>query len=84
MAWARVSRCLKCCLPAEERGSVRNPNNTETQTGPWKAAGLQRILVLLVGEPFEEIFTQPGLGTSQPLMVGQMVAQLLEEFHFIL
>ena len=38
---------------------------------------------MLEGEPFEEIVTQPSLGTSQPAEVGQVVTHL-EEFHLLL
>lgn len=35
------------------------------QRGPSKSSGLQRLLVVLEGEPFEEILAQPSLGASQ-------------------
>ena len=41
-----------------------------------KAAGLQRLLVLLEGEPFQEILIQLSLGTSHPAEVGQVVSDL--------
>lgn len=44
--------------------------------GSSKAAGLQRLLVMLEGELFEEIFAQPSLGTRQPAEVGQVVTHL--------
>ena len=48
------------------------------------ATGLQKLLVVLEGEPFEEILAQPSLGTSQPAEVGQVVTHLLDEFHLLL
>ena len=48
------------------------------------ATGLQKLLVALEGEPFEEILTQPSLGTSQLVEVGQVVTHLLDEFHFLI
>ena len=42
------------------------------------ATGLQKFLVVLEGEPFEEILAQPSLGTSQPVEVGQVVTHLLD------
>ena len=48
------------------------------------ATGLQKFLVVLKGEPFEEILAQPSLGTSQPAEVGQVVTHLLDEFHFLI
>ena len=48
------------------------------------ATGLQKLLVMLEGEPFEEILAQPSLGTSQPAEVGQVVPHLLDEFHFLI
>ena len=48
------------------------------------ATGLQKLLVVLEGKPFEEILTQPSLGTSQPTEVGQVVTHLLDEFHFLI
>ena len=48
------------------------------------ATGLQKLLVVLEGKPFEEILTQPSLGTSQPAEVGQVVTHLLDEFHLLL
>lgn len=46
--------------------------------------GLQKLLVVLEGKPFEEILAQPSLGTSQPTEVGQVVTHLLDEFHFLI
>ena len=40
------------------------------------ATGLQKLLVVLEGEPFEEILAQPSLGTSQPAEVGQVQCQV--------
>lgn len=37
------------------------------------AAGLLRLLAMLKGEPLEDKFTQPSMGTSQPVEVGQVV-----------
>ena len=48
------------------------------------ATGLQKLLVVLEGEPFEEILAQPSLGASQPAEVGQVVTHLLDEFHFLI
>ena len=48
------------------------------------ATGLQKLLVMLEGEPFEEILVQPSLGTSQPAEVGQGVTYLLDEFHLFI
>ena len=38
---------------------------------------------MLEGEPFEEIFAQSSLGTSQPAEVDHVVAHLLDEFHLL-
>ena len=48
-----------------------------------KAAGHRRLLVMLVGEPFKEILTQPSLRTSQPAEVGQVVDHLLDELYLL-
>ena len=45
--------------------------------------GLQRLLVVLEGEPFEEIFSHPHPGTSQPAEVRQVAIHLLDEFHLL-
>ena len=52
--------------------------------GSSKATGLQKLLVVLEGEPLEEILAQPSLGTSQPGEVGRVVTHLLDEFHFLI
>lgn len=52
--------------------------------GSSKATGLQKLLVVLEGEPLEEILAQPSLGTSQPAEVDQGVAHLLDEFHLLI
>lgn len=83
-AWARVSGWLKSCLLAGERGSGRNPDGRGMQRSRSKAAGLSKLLVVLVGEPSEERFAQPGLGACQPAEVGQVVAHLLDDFHLLL
>ena len=64
------SRVLKSCLVAAERGFRQKRCH---QRGSSKAAGLQRLLVMVEGELFKEIFTQPSLGTSQTAEVGQVV-----------
>ena len=38
---------------------------------------------MIEGEPFEEIFSQPHPGTSQPAEVGQVATHLLDEFHLL-
>ena len=48
------------------------------------AAGLLRLLAMLKGEPLEDKFTQPSMGTSQPVEVGQVVTHPLDEFHLLL
>ena len=48
------------------------------------ATGLQKLLVVLEDEPFEEIVAQPSLETSQPVRVGQVVTHFLDEFHFLM
>ena len=52
--------------------------------GSSKAAGPQRLLVLLEGKTFQEILAQPSLGASQPVEVGQVVTHLLDEFHLLI
>ena len=47
------------------------------------ATGLQKLLVMHEGEPFEEILAHPSLGTSHPAEVGQVVTHL-DEFHFLI
>ena len=49
-----------------------------------KAAGLQRLLVVLEGEPFEEILAQPSVGAGQPAEMSQVAAHLLDEFCFLI
>ena len=46
------------------------------------AAGLLRLLAMLKGEPLEDKFIQPSMGTSQPVEVGQVVTHLLKSFKF--
>lgn len=48
------------------------------------AAALQRLLVMLEGEPSKEILTQSSLGPRQPVEVGQVVTHLLDEFHLLI
>lgn len=50
------------------------------QRGPSKAVGLQRLLVMLDGEAFEEILAQPSLGPASLLEVSQVVSILLISF----
>ena len=52
--------------------------------GSSKAAGLQRLLVLLEGKTFQEILAQSSLGASQPAEVCQVVTHLLDEFCFLI
>lgn len=40
------------------------------------------LLVVLEGEPFKDIFTQPNQGTSQPVEVSQVVAIYLMSFSY--
>lgn len=47
------------------------------------AAWLQRLLVGLEGEPFQEILARSSLGASQPAEVDQVVAHLLDGFHLL-
>ena len=44
------------------------------------ATGLQKFLVVLEGEPFEDIFAQPSLGTSQPAEVVRWSPVFLMSF----
>ena len=61
------SRVVKM-IPSGCRKKLRQkPDTREMQRGPSKALGLQRLLVVLEGEPLEEMLVQPSLGTSQPL-----------------
>lgn len=70
-------------LPSGFREKFRHKANTRgKKRGPSKASRLQRLLVMLDSEPLEEILAQPNLGTGQP-EVRQVVAHLLDEFHFL-
>lgn len=72
-------------LPSYFRERLRHkPNARGMQRGPSKASGLQRLLVVLEGEPFEEILAKPGLGAGQPAEVSQVVSHLLDEFHLLI
>ena len=82
--WERAPEWLKSCLVAaweKVQAQVLAPGGC--QRSPSKAAGLQRLLVVLESEPFEKIFTQPSLGGGQPAEVSQVVAHLLDEFYLI-
>ena len=52
--------------------------------GPSKATGLQRLLVVLEGEPFEEAIAQPSLGTRQTAEAGQVVTHFLDELPLLI
>ena len=62
----------------------QKPDTREMQRGPSKASGLQRLLVVLEGEPFAEILAPPSLGAGQPAGVSQVVAHLPDEFHLLI
>lgn len=62
----------------------QKPDTREMQSGPSKSSGLQMLVVVLKDELFEEIFIQPRMGAGQLVEVGQMVAHLLDEFHFLI
>ena len=47
------------------------------------ATGLQKLLVVLEGKPFEEILAQPSLGTSQPAEVSQVITHLADKCHLL-
>lgn len=66
------------------KGYDRSPCTRRMQRGPSKASALQSFLVLLEGEPFQEIPTQPRLGAGQPAEVSQVVAHLPDELHFLI
>ena len=53
--WERAPGWLKRCLGLQ-RGFWQKPRH---QKGSLKATGLQRLLVVLEGEPFEEVLAQP-------------------------
>lgn len=40
--------------------------------------------MVLEAEPLEETFAQPSLGAKQPAEVGQVVVNLLDEFHLLI
>lgn len=42
------------------------------QRGPLKGLWAPVLLVMLEGEPFEEILAQPSLGAGQPAEVSQV------------
>lgn len=65
---------------AAGRNSVTSPGIREMPGGPPKAAGLQSFLVMLEGEPFEEMLAQPSLGAGLAAEVSQGVACLLDGF----
>ena len=53
--------------------------------GPLESAGLQRLLVVLEGEPLEELLTQLSLGASQPAEVSQVVClHLFGKSHLLI
>ena len=78
------SRMVKKLPSVVGRGSGISLEPEGCQRGPSKAAGLQRLLVVAEGEPFEEILTQPSLGASQPAEVSQKVAHILNELHLLI
>ena len=78
MAWERAPVWLQ----GEAQAQVLAPGGC--QKGPSKAAGFRRLLVMLEGESFKEILTQPSLGTSYPVEVRQVVVHLLNEFHLLI
>ena len=58
--------------------------SSDIKGGSSKPTGLQSLLFVLEGEPFEEIVSQHSLGTCHLVEVGQMVTNLLDEFHFLI
>lgn len=77
----RAPRWLNWCLVAAERGFREKPRH---QRGSSKSSGLQKLLVVLEGEVFEDVLAQPSLGTRQPAEAGQMVTHLLDELHLLI
>ena len=49
-------------LPSGCRERLRQKPDMGGWRGPLKTSGLQRLLVMLEGEPFEEILAQPTWG----------------------
>ena len=71
-------------MPSGFRERLRQkPNTREMQRDPSKLSGLQRLLVVLEGKPFEGTLAQPSLGAGQPAGVSQVVAHL-DEFHLLI
>ena len=62
----------------------QKPDTGGMQRGPSKASGLQRLLVVPEGEPFEKMLVQRRLGADRAVKVSQVVPQLLEEFHLLI
>lgn len=66
-------------LPLGCRERLRHKANTKgMQRGPSEASGLQRILFVLDGKPFEDILAQPSLEAGQPVEVSQVVTHLID------
>lgn len=82
-AWERAPAWLKSCLVAAGSRSGTSPGPSGCQRGPSKAAGLQRLLVMLEGESLEEILAHPSLEVGQPVKMRQGVTHLLDEFHLL-
>lgn len=51
---------------------------------PLKGCWAPDCLVVLKGEAFQEIFSQPSLGAHQPVEVGYVVFLLLDELHLFI
>ena len=68
-------------MPSGFRERLRQkPNTREMQRDPSKLSGLQRLLVVLEGKPFEGTLAQPSLGAGQPAEAGQVVLNFLMGF----
>lgn len=64
-------------------GSSEKPDTRGMHRGPSQASGLQRLLVMLESEAFEEILAQTSLGADQPVEVSGEVTHLLAEFYLL-
>ena len=77
----KSSRVLKKLLSGCREGLQAEALSPE---GLFKGCWTSEATSHAGGVPLEEILAQPSLGTSQPAEVGQVVTQLLDEFHFLI
>lgn len=80
--WERASAWFKSCLLTAGKGSGRSFDTRGMTKGPLqkKATGLQRLLVVFEGEPFQETLIQPNLRAGQPVRLVRWLPTFLMSF----